>query len=165
MAYQAKESWCCPSALQSALEIHGVRVGQSGLADLLGTDQDGTDETDLIRALDVLGCQWHELDTDDRGTAREWLTRFAPVAPLLLCVDSYNHWVTVAGVCGPRMWLLDPSPEPYNLAGLGRWALTTGGVLKRWRAGQHVGPGGKFYGIALLSCDSAQARTRTGPAG
>jgi len=159
MGYQSKESWCGPAALQNALQIHGVRVGQGRLARILGTEKDGTDENDLIRGLDRLGCQWHELDTTNKGEARAWLLRFAPVAPILLCVDSFDHWVTVAGCCGPRLWLLDSSAEPWNRSGLGRGALLPKSILKRWRASRRsAGRAGNYYGVALLSVNALQAR-------
>ena len=160
MAYQSKAHWCGPAALQTALQIHGVRVGQARLARILGTEDDGTDDGDLLGGLDRMGCQWHELDTSRRQDAREWLARFAPIAPILLCVDSWDHWVVIGGCCGPRLWLLDSSPEPWNTAGLGRWALLPKSILKRWRAARrNARDGGLYYGIALLSCDVVQARS------
>jgi len=162
MSYQSNPAWCGPAALQNALKIHGVRVGQGKLAKLLGTSDDGTDEHDLIGALDRLGCQWHELNTRNKNEARRWLIKFAPVAPLLLCVDSWDHWITVAGCCGPRLWLLDSSNEPWNTCGLGRWPLTPKTILKRWRATRRAAVGdGLYYGIAVLSCDSKHAKRCT----
>lgn len=152
MGYQQKPSWCGPAALQAALQIHGVRMGQGRIAKALGTEEGGTDDTDLIAGLDRLGCQWHEIETDRKADARDALIRFSPVAPILLCVDSWEHWVCIAGGCGPRVWLLDPSGEPWNRAGLGRWALTPKSVLRRWRAARRLrGEGGLYYGIAVLS--------------
>lgn len=145
--------------------MHGVPIGQRKLARILGTTCEGTDETDLIRGLDRLGCQWHELETDRRQDARAWLLKFAPVVPLLLCVDSWDHWVCIAGGCGSRLWLLDSANEEWNKAGLGRWALTPKSILKRWRAARRVASdGGRYYGVALLSVDRAQARRCTPPA-
>ena len=165
VGYQSKDAWCGPAALQSALQIHGVRVGQGRLAKILDTAQDGTDELDLLNGLDRLGAQHHELSTDRRADARAWLLRFAPVAPILLCVDSFDHWVVVAGMCGPRLWLLDSSSEAWNRAGLGRWALLPKTILKRWRAARRVAGGsGRYYGIALLSCDAMRARKCTAAA-
>lgn len=165
MSYQSRAHWCCPAALQTAMQIHGVRMGQARFAKLLGTCAEGTDEFDIRQALDRMGCQWCELETNNRGEAREWLLKFSPVAPILLCVDSWEHWVTVAGCCGPKLWLLDSSNEAWNRAGLGRWALSPKTILKRWRAARRLrADGGIYYGIAVLSCNAAQARSCTGAA-
>ena len=152
MSYQQKPGWCGPAALQNALKIHGVRIGQGRLSNLVNTCEDGTDETGMISGLDRLGCQWHEIETDRKADAREWLIKFAPVAPILLCVDSWEHWVCVAGVCGPRVWLLDPARENWNKAGLGRWPLLPKTILRRWKAPRcDVKYGGLYYGVAILS--------------
>ena len=165
MAYQYRRHWCCPTALQTALEVFGVRMGQERIAKILGTDADGTDETDLIQGLDSMGCQWHEIDTDDQQKARDWLIKFSPVAPLLLCVDSFDHWVTVAGCCGPCLWLLDSTRERWNTTRLGRWAVTPETVLDRWGMARRQYDGGAYYGVALLSVDSKKARRCATPRG
>ena len=77
--------------------------------------------------------------------------QMAPTAPVLLCVDDFEHWVCVAGQCGNRLWLLDSTNESWNQAGLGRWALLPKTVLRRWRAARRLhSEGGRYYGIAIL---------------
>jgi len=152
LAYQQKPHWCGPAALQSALQIHGARIGQGRLAGLLGTGLEGTDEQQMTDALDALGCQWDVLETNRKADARAWLVDRSPIAPLIMCVDAWQHWVCVAGVCGPRMWLLDPAREEWNKAGQGRWALLPKTILKRWKAPRRdVHEGGLYYGIAVLT--------------
>ena len=162
--YQSKPSWCGPAALVCALQAHGIRMGQGRAARLMGTTDDGSDEQDIISALDRLGASWDECATNDRQAARSWLVSRAAMAPVLLCVGDWSHWVVVAGCCGDRLWLFDSSPEPWNKAGLGRWCLLPKSILRRWRASRALRKDGPlYYGIALLAVDSAKARICTAP--
>lgn len=159
MSYQQRPSWCAPAALQVALQIHGVALSQRKIAGVLGTDDFGTDSQDLIGGLDNLGAPWTEIETCNRNEARRWLLRWAPVAPLLLCVDSWEHWICIAGSCADRLWLIDSSPEHWNARALGRWPLTPERLLKRWRAARRcAADGGLYYGLAVLGVDAAKAR-------
>ena len=127
-------------------------MGQGRIAKALGTDENGTDEAKLLTGLDTLGARWDVLETNRKADARAWLVKFAPVAPIVMCVDSWEHWVCVAGVCGPRVWLLDPARENWNKAGLGRWPLLPKTILRRWKAPRcDVKYGGLYYGVAILS--------------
>ena len=164
MAYQAKESWCGPAALQNALRILGVRLKQEQLASLLwpgGDAGEGVDEQGLLRALGDLKCSVSVLETSKRSRARAWVEHVSHIGPILMAVDDWDHWVCVGGGCADRLWLLDSTREEWNTRQNGVWPLTVGTVLNRWRARNscHM-DGGLYYGIALLSCDASHARAR-----
>lgn len=117
----------------------------------MGTDESGSDEHDIITALDALGCQFDEFFTDRYGDAVT-LLNMAAGWPLLLCVDSWDHWVCVAGACGERLFVHDPANEPWNTHHHGVWPLTTKSILRRWRTARRVREGGPvFYGISILA--------------
>jgi hypothetical protein len=160
VAYQKREGWCGPAALQEALRVLGVRVGQAKLAKVIGAcPEEGSDEHDILQALTKLGCQFSEFSTNRRNDARDWLTNWAYTTPLLLCVDDWDHWVLVAGGCGPRLFLFDSADSPWNKAQNGPWPLLPTTILKRWRAARRNRRAGDlFYGISLFSCDPEQAK-------
>ena len=157
MQYQRGAASCSAAALQNCLAVLGVRVGQHRLERLIGCTDDGADEQDILRALSAFGAAVEICATSRRADALSWLRKHAYVGPLLLCVDDWGHWVSVAGGCGPRLWLFDPVPEPWNMAQNGAWPLLPKTIVKRWRAARrHKKDGALFYGIAVLS---AQRRT------
>ena len=152
MSYQKHPSWCAPAAVQIALQIQGVRIGQARLAHLMNTTEDGTDEDEIIRALGELNYGIQEFKSRHRGDARSWLLELAPVMPLILCVDRWEHWVCVAGQCGDRLWLFDPELTGLNQNRNGAWALLPKTILKRWCTANRFSDdlGTLYYGIAIL---------------
>lgn len=162
MQYQRTSVCCSAAALQNALRVFGVRVGQHKLSRLIGVTDEGADEQDLLQALHALGCTVDILESARRSDAIEWMRSRAFLGPLLLCVDDWGHWVSVAGGCKDRLWLYDPAPEPWNVAENGSWPLLPKTIAKRWKAARgHKKNGGLYYGIAVLDCDTAVARSCT----
>ena len=161
MQYQLNASCCAAASLQNALRVFGVRIGQHKLSRIIGVDPDeGADEEDILKALDALGCRINVLDTNRRRDADDWLNDLAYISPLLLCVDNWGHWVNISGGVRDRLWLFDPEPAPWNKAENGNWPVTRKRILKRWRAARsRRREGGLYYGISILSCDSAKAKS------
>lgn len=121
-----------------------------GLRALVGTTDDGSDEHDIIRALLAYGCGVDEHRGTSALAAREWLTvSITAGRPVLLCVDRWQHWVTVTGALGAQFNLYDPARENG-----GAFVLTWKQLARRWevarRAARAAGDGGvRFYGIAV----------------
>jgi len=161
MPYQLNSSCCSAAAMQLALNILGVRVGQHKLVRIIangGDSFDGANEQDVLQALGRIGCTVEVFEGHSRQEARKWLLRWAPRAPLMLCVDSWEHWVTVAGACGKKLWLFDPDPGPWNTAQNGAWPLMPKTILKRWKAARRLRKeGGLYYGIAIVDCAREKA--------
>lgn len=147
MSYQTRPYFCAPAALQIALRFWGLRKGQETLARLAQTTPDGTDEQGIIGAATALGFHPSEVHTGSRKEARDWLLTTASVAPLILCVDQWEHWVCVAGQCGDRVTVFDPSVEIWNTKTRGVWPVSVSTLLKRWRA---AGTKKGYYGIAIV---------------
>ena len=146
--YQRKPSWCAPAAIQMAMHAYGRKMGQARIARTIGTTEDGTDSPGILQGLQRLGFVPRVIDTRRKADARSWLVGLD--GPALLCVDSWDHWVCVAGGCRDRLWLMDPSPDVWNHTRLGRWLLKPDTILKRWRASRKLQQsGGAYYGIAL----------------
>ena len=162
MRYQSNAADCSATAIQNALRVLGVRVGQHKIARHLGDLSDGADESAILYALGELDCAVDVFESSRRNDARAWL-RLAYAAPLLLCVDDWGHWITIAGGCGRRLFLFDSAREPWNEAENGAWPLLPRTILKRWRASRRsaVDTDGRYYGIAVLACHTRQSKGRT----
>lgn len=146
MQKQKRDSWCGPAAVRNALSCYGVRVAQKRIAYHAGTTDEGSDEHDLIRAIDALGFVPAELDTSNATEARRWLEHHTPCVPLVLCVDRWLHWVAVTGQCAGRVLVVD-TEHPHTLVQPAR----VGRLIKRWRACRaQRSEGGLYYGIAIL---------------
>ena len=112
--YQQSTSYeCGPYALKHALKMLGVFVDERRLGRLAGTTPAGTDEVQLGRAADAVGCDLPLVRTGDPQEARRILTaHMARGVPSLLCVDQWDHWIAVVGGDGERFAILDSAIPP-----------------------------------------------------
>ncbi len=107
--YPQPNAWQCgPFALKHALLALGIVAHEDELAALARATVHGADEDDLARAARRLGChleteRWRAADPA-RQALVGWLTRRRPV---LLCIEQWNHWVTVVGVDDDAFIVLD----------------------------------------------------------
>jgi len=124
-----------------------------------GDMSEGADENDVLAVVGALGHPWTECNTSRKREAEAWLKKFTPVSPVLLCVDNWGHWVTVAGVCGRRVCLHDSLKVPHNVEMGGTHWLRLSTVTRRWRAARRrIREGGElYYGIAVLPCGVTSA--------
>ena len=112
--YQQSTSYeCGPYALKHALKMLGVFVDERRLGRLAGTTPAGTDEVQLARAADALGCDLPLVRAVAPHEARRVLTdHLARGVPALLCVDQWDHWIAVVGGDGDRFAILDSAVPP-----------------------------------------------------
>ena len=165
MRLQIRENWCAAAAVQNALGLLGVRIGQRRLVRLIGITVDdtegegGANECDILFALRELGCEHAVFETYDKHEARSWLIKTCGVFPVILCVDDWDHWAVVAGGVGERLFLFDSDTIPWNTQALGQHSLLPKSILRRWRAARaNRTEGGLYYAIVLLSCPDAAHR-------
>lgn len=150
MRRQTGDHDCGPTAIANAFEVHHRRVGLRGLRDLVGTTADGSDESDLIRALLAYGAGVDEHAGDTARAAELWLREsLAAGRPVLLCFDRWDHWITAIGVVGNQFVVFDPARETG-----GAFVLRFKDLRRRWEAARRVrraagAPGVRFYGIAV----------------
>lgn len=154
MIHQRTDTDCGVASVCNALAVAtGREPGYGRIARFWNDLSGGLDEVDVVRAIvQGLGHTLDEVDTSSGRDAGQWLRRWAPIAPVILCVDDWGHWVVVAGQCGRRFCLLDPGRDPHNLRTNGqRWHLPKR-ILRRWRAArQNRRDGGLYYGLAFLT--------------
>jgi hypothetical protein len=124
---------CGPFALKHALLVLGVFESERRLARLAGTDRGGTDEAQLARAAQRLGFELPTERVHDAREARRALSeRLGAGNPVLLCVDQWEHWITVAGESDGRLVVFDSAvPGVVHVvewdALCARWAFRQGG--------------------------------------
>ncbi|MGD2134521.1 MAG: hypothetical protein PVF27_00100 [Gemmatimonadales bacterium] len=133
--YRQPNTWQCgPFALKYALLSLGIFADEDDLAAIAGTSaRDGTDEVGLGRAASAFGAR---LALIRRRTARGakraldgWLRRGVPV---LICVDQWDHWVTVVGNDGERYVLLDSQRSRSSVLAVVRWNALASRLVYRW---------------------------------
>lgn len=147
MQSQKREFWCGPAAISNALSCYGKRASQARIARLAGTTEEGTDEHEMINAIDSLGYVPSELETSDRSEALRWLTSLSLLVPLILAVSRWNHWVVVAGRCGEKSIVVDSESSQTMLV----THVRDKRLMARWRAARaQRTEGGLYYGLAIL---------------
>lgn len=156
MRFQQRPYWCGPASIQNALRALGSRVGQERIAKIAGsTKEDGTDEKGIFKALSSLGYKHEELTTDVWNHAKAWIDdQIIAGRPVLLCIESWQHWVCIVGGLGGRPDLryivVDPARYEHNKSenGVHSWGWKR--LAKDWRAGHRTaGSEGAYYAISV----------------
>ena len=148
MRYQEFGWSCGPSALVNAARTLGKRVSEKRARSLSScTEEAGADEVGLIAAARSLGLTATSHHSAEGSAA--WAFVRANVLdghPCLICVDSWGHWVTVVGIVGDRVILVDPANTKKNMGENGVHSLSRTDLYKRWRCPRELEP---FYAIAI----------------
>lgn len=141
-------TWSCgPASLVNACRALGFRVSEGRIRALAGSTEDGTGETELISTARSLGLTAAPYHGGDRAAAWAFVrSNVADGRPCLLCIDQWQHWVTVIGVIGDRVLLFDPANTKKNGSENGIQPLSRPDLLGRWRCRSEVEP---FYAIAV----------------
>jgi ABC-type bacteriocin/lantibiotic exporter with double-glycine peptidase domain len=100
---------CGAVSLVNAARTLGVELSYDDAKRLTGTTaRDGVDERGLINAIAEVGLHYHEYTTSNSQNGWRWLLKWSKTTPLILCLDSYQHWSTVTGRIGRKVILVDP---------------------------------------------------------
>lgn len=140
MKRQAKSYWCGVASIANALEVLGIKRSQREIARLCAvTEDDGTDETEMKRALLANGVHVDELHQRTRPIALYWAEEhITHHGPVVICVDSDEHWCTIIGRCMDRFVLFDPARN-HGIE-VHSWVS----LAKRW-----VNDEGVYYGLGV----------------
>jgi ABC-type bacteriocin/lantibiotic exporter with double-glycine peptidase domain len=144
MKHQQRDYWCGVASVQNALECIGIKVTQGELAKKMAvTEDDGASEEELKRAVLAANRGFDECHEPNQAIAENWLWEFLVArGPVVLCVDEWDHWVTVIGVMADRYVVFDPAK------GAGIRVYDRQALLTRWRLGRrHGGP--LFYALGV----------------
>ncbi|MBM2846207.1 MAG: hypothetical protein HW407_1519 [Bacteroidetes bacterium] len=113
--YPQPNKWQCgPFALKHALIMLGRIVNEKKLSRLAGSHWwGGTDEIKLARAAKAYQCDLRMIRRKNALRAkRELLLSLKRGYPALLCVDGWNHWITVVGAERGKFIYVDSREEP-----------------------------------------------------
>ncbi len=108
--YPQPNLWQCgPFALKHALATLGIFANEKQISKAAGTNWwYGTDEIQLARAARQFNASLNVVRRFEAGSARKELHRFLKRGiPCLLCVQEWQHWVTVVKVERGRYIVLD----------------------------------------------------------
>lgn len=113
--YKQPNDWTCgPFALKHALVAIGQLADEQAIASVANPHWwAGTNEVKLARAARHFACDLPMVRRTDPERAKRALMRYAgQPLPVLLCVDQWDHWITVVRHEHERFVLLDSRYEP-----------------------------------------------------
>lgn len=114
MELQERAYSCGPAAIRSALYVLGHTVREATIRRWARTTpQDGTDEKGVMRAVHHYNHKTKEYQSESSRKSWQWLKyTLGEGKPVLLCVDSWNHWVAAIGTLGGQVMIFDPDKDP-----------------------------------------------------
>jgi len=109
MRLQERGYSCGPAALRAALYVLGHRLTEAALRRHATTRPEGTDEKGIMRAVSHYGHRPREYTSDNRKKSWAWIKdNVGRGRPVLICSDSWNHWIAVVGRLGGKLLVFDP---------------------------------------------------------
>lgn len=133
--WRQRENECGPTALANALSAVNVTVEPERLVSLCGTNQDGTDEHDILKALGLL--EINVVCVQSFPALLGHLHQRNPVVCSVAIDEPYDHWVAAIGVLGD--WIVVADSNDTRLV----YTMPPAEWRKWWR-----GPDG-YYGLAV----------------
>jgi hypothetical protein len=127
--YPQPNKWQCgPFALKYAMIMLGKIVDENEISRIAGTHWwAGTDEIKLAHAAKAYDCDMTVIRRKNSLRAkRELLVALKNGHPALLCVDGWNHWITVVGAERGKFISIDSREAPVVCVDTWR------GLRKRW---------------------------------
>lgn len=127
--YPQPNKWQCgPFALKHGLIMLGRIVDENHLSRIAGTHWwNGTDEIKLARAAKAHDCTLKLIRRKNPQRAkRELVQTLKNGCPALLCVDQWNHWITVVGAERDKFVLIDSREAPVVQV------TTWRNLMRRW---------------------------------
>ena len=127
---------CGPCAISAALETLGKTASLDMLMDYAGTSvRSGTDEQGVMNALRTLGLTATPISRQHDSLWQLVLSALDSGAPVILCVDDHDHWVTaighIGGPTGGRVIVFDSENRSSNAAVCGVWVYDQAGFSAR----------------------------------
>jgi hypothetical protein len=113
--YKQPNDWTCgPFALKHALVTIGRLADEQVIASIANPHWwAGTNEVKLARAARHFDCELPMVRRTDDDRARRALVRYVDQElPVIMCVDQWDHWITVVRHEHDRFVLLDSRCEP-----------------------------------------------------
>lgn len=124
-----------------------MRVAERRVRKLAGTTKkDGTDDWQMLEAIRALGLTAEPLLSESRSAAWAFVrSSLSSGRAVAICVDDYEHWVTIIGLVGDRVIVADPVRTKQNKQENGIHSMTRTDLLRRWLNKKR----GEHYAIAV----------------
>lgn len=143
--------WSCgPTAIHNASCSLGLKPNLDRLIEnSLCTARSGTGVAGMKRAIEMSGLRSTEFESDDEDAAWHWLCgNLSMGRPVILCIDEWEHYITVTGLLGELVIVIDPANEYDNLVRNGISHLTRTQLFSRWPA-EDPGEERRIWGLAV----------------
>lgn len=152
MELQQRKFSCGPSSVRAALYVLGHTVTEAALRRWAGTTAEGTDERGMLRAIAHYGHRGKEYQAESGKRSWDWLrASLGRGRPALLCVDQWNHWVTVVGRLGAELLVFDPdSSDGRRKKYSGLMVYSKQDLLTRWIYTDEETNKQTYYGISVI---------------
>ncbi len=124
---------------------------EAALRKWAATSAEGTDERGMLRAIAHYGHRGKEYQAESGKRSWDWLrASLGRGCPTLLCVDQWNHWVTVVGRLGAELLVFDPdASDGRRKKYSGLEVYTKHELLGRWVYTEEE-CGRIYYGISVI---------------
>ncbi len=113
--YPQPNEWSCgPFALKYALVMHGRFENELEISQKAGTHWwNGTNEISLAKAAGAYDCTLKSIRRLEGNKARISLNKYLrKKIPCILCVDDWNHWMTVINYDQQKYIIVDSEESP-----------------------------------------------------
>ena len=153
MKRQSKPWKCGPATVRNTLRAFGVKVSEDTLSGLCGTTEEGTDEDGIMHALKYYGYKVEEFQSNSKSNAWAWLHGNMSTGNfVILCLESWEHWVVAVGRCGDRITIVDPSNFKYNSSELNTHVWAKDWLMyKWWNARKSIEGQDRLYAVSVSS--------------
>ena len=139
MRFQSRTFTCGPASICNALEVYRDYRKEDDVAVLCGTTPQGTSVRGITRGIMALGYWPQPIKWRDSLKAIGLLDYLCTVGtPAILCVDSWSHWITLAGKMNGDFVLVDSASENLVIY------LTPEELATRWKY-----TGSRYEGFAV----------------
>jgi ABC-type bacteriocin/lantibiotic exporter with double-glycine peptidase domain len=129
---------CGACAIHNAMQALGHDLELDDIQEMAGTDEDGTDEKGIKRALEQLGYTGEVIASKGDEFWADVTTAVGNGDPVILSTEDYDHWVTVVGVSGDRVVVFDSENTKANLDESGVHVVDQDGLTKMIDGGKYA---------------------------
>lgn len=136
--YEQNKKWSCgPVALRILVRyVSGIKLTEEDLILLSGATESGSDEYNLMRALDILGFKYTQSDNGTFSRLKKHLQEGRPSLVHLVMNDGGGHYMVFSGYDENNVKLADPATGRILKYGipffLGVWKVEEGETQTRW---------------------------------
>jgi len=136
--YEQIKKWSCgPVALRILIRyMSGIKLTEQDMIFLTGATEGGSDEYNLMRALDTLGFKYKQSDYGTFNRLKKHLRDGQPPLVHLVMSDGGGHYMVFCGYDEDGVRLADPGSGKIIKYGipffLGVWKVEEGETQTRW---------------------------------